>query len=434
MVTITGVERGSRAERAGVRAGDILLAINGHDISDVLDYRFYLTERHLSLRLHRGADLLTVKIKKDEYEDIGLLFESFLMDEKRGCRNACVFCFIDQNPRGMRDTVYFKDDDSRLSFLQGNYITLTNMSERDIARIIEMRMSPLNISVHTTNPALRERMMRNRFAGNVLQTMRRFADAGIAMNAQLVICKGWNDGDELDRSMRDLASLYPALCSVAVVPAGLTCHREGLTPLELFSPEESRALVLQVERAGEDFLKSHGVRLFYAADESYVAAGLPLPPPDYYDGYPQLDNGVGLITSQREEFEDAIGDLSMYDLSRHRRCAIATGVAAYDHILSLARALMARVPTLDCRVYRVENDFFGHSVTVAGLLTGRDLASHLRGQDLGERLILPSVMLRAEGDLFLDDMSLEELSRALGVPISVSRPTGEDFVRSLLYP
>ena len=432
MVRIRSVESGSRAEKAGVMAGDILLSIDGHEIKDVLDYRFYLAERKITLLLHRGPALLTVPLSKGEYEDIGLEFDSFLMDDKKSCRNGCVFCFIDQNPPGMRETIYFKDDDSRLSFLQGNYVTLTNMGEEDIRRIIDMHMSPVNISVHTTNPALRVKMMKNRFAGNILETMRRFAEAGIQMNAQLVICKGLNDGAELDRSMRELAPLYPALQSVAVVPAGLTCHREKLYPLEGFSPEDSRRMIGQVNAAGEKFLAQYGTRLFYAADESYVKAGLPLPGPEYYDGYPQLENGVGLMACMREEFDAAIACLDGYELTRPRKLSIATGEAAYDFICSLAGILMRRVPALDCRVYRVKNDFFGHSVTVAGLVCGCDIIAQLRGKELGDKLILPEVMLRAEKDLFLDGSSIADVEKALGVPVELSECTGDGFVQSLL--
>ena len=432
MVEIKSVEQGSAGDQAGVRAGDILLSLNGHEINDVLDYRFYLAEKKLELLLHRGPELLNISISKGEYEDIGLDFASFLMDEKRSCRNGCVFCFIDQNPPGMRETIYFKDDDSRLSFLQGSYVTLTNMGEEDIQRIIEMRMSPLNISVHTTNPDLRVKMLKNRFAGNILETMRRFADAGIKMNAQLVICKGLNDAEELERSMRDLEPLYPALQSVAVVPAGLTCHREGLYPLEGFTPDESAAMIAQVSAMGERCLAKYGVRLFYAADESYVKAGLPLPDPEYYDGYPQLDNGVGLMACMREEFEAELDFLDEYDLTCPRKLSVATGAAAYEYICSLAAVLMRHVPTLDCRVYRIENDFFGHSVTVAGLICGCDIIAQLQGKDLGDKLILPEVMLRAEKDLFLDGSSIVDLEKALGVPVEISECTGNGFVASLL--
>lgn len=432
MVTVQSVVPGSLAAKAGILPGDILLSVNGHEINDVLDYRFYLAEKKVTLTLHREAELLSFLIEKDEYEDIGLEFSSFLMDEKRNCRNGCVFCFIDQNPKGMRETIYFKDDDSRLSFLQGNYVTLTNMSDADLDRIIEMKMSPINISVHATDPALREKMMHNRFAGKILSQMRKLQAAGIGMNAQIVLCKGLNDGENLERTMDDLETLFPELQSVAIVPAGLTCHREGLYPLENFTPEESAAIIAQVDRRGKRCLRKYGSRCFYVADETYVRAGLPLPDPDYYEGYPQLDNGVGLMTSMREEFEAELCFLDEYDLSKERRLSIATGAAAYDYIRSLVEALREKVPTLDCRVYRIENDFFGHSVTVAGLVCGGDLLNQLRGKPLGDKLLLPAVMLRADGDLFLDGLSLAELREQLGVPVETVRNDGCDFIAALL--
>lgn len=433
MIKVTRLLPGSIAEKIGIQPGDLLISANGHELKDVLDYRFYTTETKLSLLLHRGPELHTFTIVKGEYDDLGIESDSFLMDSKRSCRNRCVFCFIDQNPKGMRESVYFKDDDSRLSFLLGNYITLTNMDEADLDRIIEMRMEPINISVHTTDPVLREKMMHNRFAGRILSQMEKLKAAGIRMNAQIVLCRGLNDGAALDRTMNDLERLYPALQSVAVVPAGLTCHRAGLYPLEPFSPEESRALIAQVNEKGDRCLRKYGTRLFYVADEAYVRAGLPLPPPAYYDEYPQLDNGVGMMTSMEEEFADELSFLDEYDTRKPRRCSIATGAAAYEYISALVARLEEKVPTLDCRVYRIENDFFGHSVTVAGLVCGGDLQKQLQGKPLGEKLILPCVMLRAEQDLFLDGVSPKELSEALRVPVEFSRTDGVSFVRSLLY-
>ncbi|MBQ8911605.1 MAG: DUF512 domain-containing protein, partial [Clostridia bacterium] len=329
MAKIVSVVAGSPAEKAGVKAGDWLLEINGHPIADVLDYRFYVTEKKVVLKLHRGADILDVTVTKDEYDDPGLEFESYLMDEKRSCRNKCVFCFIDQLPKGMRDTLYFKDDDSRLSFLQGNYVTLTNMTDEDLDRIIAMHITPVNVSVHTTNPTLREQMMKNRFAGRILEQMRRLAEGGVQMNCQLVICRGLNDGEELARSMRDLEGLYPHVDSVSVVPAGLTCHRDGLYPLEPFDAESSAGLIDQVNAFGEYCLKKHGVRLFYAADESYVKAGRPLPPEEYYDGYPQIENGVGMMTSMEAELDGELPFIGEdYDIGKKGELSVATGAAA----------------------------------------------------------------------------------------------------------
>ena len=434
MVTITGVEKASPAAKHGILPGDILISINGHDINDVLDYRFRLTEKKITLLIHRGPDLKEITIKKDEYSDIGLEFETYLMDKKHSCRNKCVFCFIDQLPKGMRDTLYFKDDDSRLSFLMGNYITLTNLSEEDVDRIIEMKTSPINVSVHTTNPELRVKMMKNKNAGKVLSYLRRFADAGISLNCQIVLCKGINDGKELERSMTDLAALYPSLVGVSIVPAGITNYREGLCHLEPFTAEEAGEVIDTIDKFGEKCLKKFGTRLFFSSDELYIEAGRELPGEDYYEGYPQIENGVGMIRSMDGEFTDELDFLDEYDLEKPRKVSVATGAAAYDFIKSLADRLCEQVPTLECHVYKITNDFFGHNITVAGLLTGKDLANQLNGKDLGDRLLIPRVTLRSEGDVFLDDTTPEWLAEQLGgVEIVPVESTGNDFVSKVLF-
>lgn len=433
MVTICGVERASLAEKHGIKAGDILLSINSHDIRDVLDYRFRLSEKKVVLKLHRGADIIDVTIKKGEYDDIGLCFDTYLMDKKHSCRNKCVFCFIDQLPKGMRDTLYFKDDDSRLSFLMGNYITLTNLTDEDVERIVEMKTSPINISVHTTNPELRVKMMKNKRAGEVLAYMKRFADAGITLNCQIVLCKGLNDGDELLRSMRDLTELVPQLIGVSIVPAGITDHRDGLYPLEPFTPEETSKVIDTVDAFATECMEKYGSRLFFCSDEMYLSCGRELPDEDYYEGYPQIENGVGMIRSMKCEFDDELDFLSEYDLAKPRELSVATGEAAYEFIKSLADELMRRVPTLRVHVYRIKNDFFGKNITVAGLITGRDLMAQLEGKDLGERLLIPSVMLRAEGDMLLDSVTLEELAEKLGIEISAVDTNGADFISKILY-
>ena len=434
MVTITGVEKASPAAKHGILPGDILISINGHDINDVLDYRFRLTEKKITLLIHRGPDLKEITIKKDEYSDIGLEFETYLMDKKHSCRNKCVFCFIDQLPKGMRDTLYFKDDDSRLSFLMGNYITLTNLSEEDVDRIIEMKTSPINISVHTTNPELRVKMMKNKNAGKVLSYLRRFADAGISLNCQIVLCKGINDGKELERSMTDLAALYPSLVGVSIVPAGITNYREGLCHLEPFTAEEAGEVIDTIDKFGEKCLKKFGTRLFFSSDELYIEAGRELPGEDYYEGYPQIENGVGMIRSMDGEFTDELDFLDEYDLEKPRKVSVATGAAAYDFIKSLADRLCEQVPTLECHVYKIINDFFGHNITVAGLLTGKDLANQLNGKDLGDRLLIPRVTLRSEGDVFLDDTTPEWLAEQLGgIEVVPVESTGNDFVSKVLF-
>ena len=433
MVEITSVEKNSPAHRAGIKPGDYLISVDGHDVKDVLDYRYYLTPRRVTLKIHRGPELFDVEVVKDEYADVGLEFASFLMDEGRTCRNGCIFCFIDQMPPGMRDTLYVKDDDSRMSFLTGSYVTLTNMSDADVDRIIEMKMSPVNVSVHTTDPELRCKMMKNRFAGESLRYLKKLAGAGIELHCQIVLCRGVNDGAALERSLADLAALAPTVRSVSVVPAGLTKYRGGLYPLTPFTPGECAKIIAQIDAAREKCVAACGVPVFCASDEIYIKAGMALPGADYYDGYPQLENGVGMIRSMADEFNEAIRYADEdYDLTVRKRCSIATGRAAYGFISSLAARLCELAPGLEINVYQIENEFFGPEITVAGLITGGDLVSQLRGRDLGDVLYIPSVMLRYENDLFLDDVSLAEVERELGVRVVYTDPNGYDFVSAIL--
>ena len=432
MVEITGVLPRSRAARKGILAGDILLEINGHKIRDVLDYRFRLAEKTVCLKLHRGAEILEVTIRKDEYDDIGLEFATPLMDKKHRCENGCIFCFIDQNPAGMRESIYFKDDDSRLSFLHGNYITLTNLHDEDIDRILEMHISPVNVSVHTTNPELRVKMMKNKRAGEVLGYLRRLADGGTKLRGQIVLCRGINDGVELDRTMADLFAFYPAMDSVSVVPAGLTGHRDGLYPLEPFTAEECRAVAEQVNRFGEKCLAECGQRIFYASDEFYIKAGMELPDEEYYEEYTQIENGVGMLTSFAGEFHALLKMLDDEEREKKSRVSVATGEASAGMITALVEEAKAVCPHLECTVYVVKNHFFGGHVTVTGLLTGRDLAEQLAGKDLGEKLLLSRTTLRSEGDLFLCGMTPDELAETLGVEICFTEQDGGTFLENLL--
>ena len=428
MVEITGVLPHSRAARAGVEVGDILLEINSHKINDVLDYRFRLADEVVVLKLHRGPEIIEVKIKKDTYDDIGLEFGTPLMDKKHRCENGCIFCFIDQNPKGMRETIYFKDDDSRLAFLHGNYITLTNLHDEDIDRIIEMHISPVNVSVHTTNPELRVKMMKNKRAGEVLSYLDRLADAGTVLRGQIVLCRGINDGEELERSMRDLSKYYPKMDSVSVVPAGLTAHRDGLYHLEPFTAEECADVIRQVERFNEEF----GERMFFASDEFYISSGTPLPSDEYYGEYTQIENGVGLLTSFEHEFDFMLSTLDEDECKVNRKVSVGTGEASYKFICKLVDKLKDKCPGLDCKVHMVKNNFFGGQVTVSGLLTGVDIADQLHGSDLGEVLYLPRTSLRAEGDLFLCGMSPEELEEKLGVNIEFTENDGAEFCEKLI--
>lgn len=416
-VKIAGVQPDSPAAAAGIQAGDTLVSINGHAIVDVLDYRFYETERRLELLLRDAAgQARALSIHKGQYESIGLDFETYLMDKEHACANKCVFCFIDQLPKGLRPSLYFKDDDARLSFLFGNYVTLTNMSEREIDRICQMHISPINISVHTTNPALRVQMMGNARAGKVLAYLPKLAAGGIQMNLQVVLCRGLNDGAELARTLADLGALLPAVQSIALVPLGVTKFREGLYPLTPYDRDSARAVVRMVEAFGERFLRAHGKRVCYAADEFYLEAELPIPEPAFYGDFDQLENGVGMMASMRQEFGFGLENCTPGgDPPRH--ISIATGTAAAAFMRTLVAQLRAPFPRLRCDVHAVLNDFFGHSITVAGLVTGGDLIRQLKGKDLGQELLIPSCMLRHEGDLFLDDVSLEQAQAALGVPV-----------------
>lgn len=432
MVKITGVEPHSRAEKAGVLAGDNLLALNGNAIEDVLDYRFYLVTRHLELTLLRGGEQLRLLIRKGEYDDIGLDFETPLMDKKHSCKNGCIFCFIDQLPKGLRETLYFKDDDSRLSFLHGNYITLTNLTDRDIDRMIKMHFSPIHVSVHTTNPDLRVEMMKNRRAGEVLSYLDRLSAAGLTLRGQIVLCRGINDGEELLRSMRDLARYFPQLDSVSVVPAGLTKYRQGLYPLSPYSKEQAREVIRMVENFAEECREKYGSRLFHLADEFYLKAEWPLPDEENYEGYPQIENGVGMIRSLEEEFFAALSLLSEEEKAVCRHVSLATGVAAAPLMRRLCDSLQEKVPGFSAEVYTVKNRFFGEEITVAGLLTGQDIAEQLSDCPLYESLYIPRCALRSEGDLFLCGMSRKGLEETLGVSVCPVENDGGMLLDALL--
>ena len=416
MVLIQSVDKGSLAEKSGICENDLLVSVNGNAIKDVLDYRFYIMEKRLSLVLERKGERLEIEIKKPEYSDIGLNFATYLMDEKKRCRNNCIFCFIDQNPKGMRETVYFKDDDERLSFLQGNYITLTNLKDEDISRIIKMRISPVNISVHTTNPELRVKMLGNRFAGDCLRYINELDAHGIVLNLQFVLCRGINDGEELRRSLSDISSLQN-IDSVALVPSGLTGHRDGLFPLVPFDKESAADVIDIAQEFGDKWREEKGMRLIYPSDEFFLLAEREIPDESYYEGYPQLENGVGMIRSDYEEFQECLENLPENDYNR--KVTVATGEAAFDFISVLASDAMKKYKNLKVNVVAVKNEFFGGSVTVSGLVTGGDMVKQLKGRDLGDELLIPEVMLRAEGDLFLDNVSLDEVSKELGIKVRV---------------
>ena len=434
MVKVTSVDTNSRAMKAGIQANDILVSINGRQINDVLDYRFHLANRQLNICILRGNEELIFSIVKQEYDDIGLDFETPLMDNKHSCENKCIFCFIDQLPKGLRKSLYFKDDDSRLSFLHGNYITLTNLTEKDIDRIIEMHISPVNVSVHTTNPELRVKMMKNKRSGEVLSYLKKLADAGIHICGQIVLCKGINDGDELQRSMNDLVSYVPALQSVSIVPAGKTKFRDNLFHLESFSPEDCRNVIAQVEKFSDECLEKYGTRLFFCADEFYIKGQVPLHDDEYYEGYAQIENGVGMLTSLATEFgiEEKYIDEYLDKYKGPRKISVVTGVASSELINDMCGRLTQCVEGLEIDVHTIINNFFGHEITVSGLLTGTDIYDQLKDKELFDELILPPNVLRAEGDLFLCGMSLDELSEKLGVKIRLSSNDGAGFISAML--
>ena len=404
-----------------IRVGDTLLAINGKEVIDVLDYKFFGYDPEVSVTVRTPDGLEhTVHVAKAEGQDLGLEFETYLMDKPRSCANNCVFCFIDQLPKGMRRTMYFKDDDARLSFLLGNYITMTNLSDREIQRICDLHISPINVSVHATNPELRVKMLRNRFAGRCIDIIRRFAAAGIMMNCQIVCCPGLNDGGELERTMRELAEMYPAVHSVSIVPVGLTKFREGLYELKSFTPEHAGETIDLVTAFGDKCIEKFGTRLFFCSDEMYICANRELPDDEFYEEHTQLENGVGMIRLLEAEFKSA---LSLSDKPDGVPFSIACGVSVAPFFEKLVCAAREKYDNIDGRVYAIENDFFGHSINVTGLITGGDLINQLKGKDLGERLFISQNMLRRYEMDFLDDVLLEDAVTALGVPIY---PIGQD--------
>lgn len=429
MVKINSVMHGSPAERSGVKSGDTLVKINGHDIKDVLDYMYYAADTDISLELERESDILTIELKKDEYDDLGLEFETFLMDQKQSCSNKCVFCFIDQMPPGMRETLYFKDDDARLSFLQGNYVTLTNMKQEDIDRIIAMKLN-INVSVHTTNPELRVKMMHNRFAGEKLKFIRQLAENGIKLNCQIVCCPGLNDGDELRRSLSDLGELMPNITSMAVVPVGLTKFREGLFPLVGFTKETAADTIDIIEEFQQVFLEKFGTRTVFPSDEFYLIAERELPPMEAYEDFSQYENGVGMLRSLIDEFEKAL-DIAEWE-GGERCVSIATGYSPFGTINMLAKKAEERFPLLKCNVYRIRNDFFGETITVTGLITAQDLIAQLRGKELGENLLLSQAMIRRDSDVFLDDLTIEDVEKALGVEIRTTPSDGYELLDAIM--
>ena len=427
---IKAVEPGSIANEMGIEAGDKLLRINDNQVEDVFDYHYYVNDEEVILLIEKpNGEEWELEIEKDCDEDLGLVFEQGLMDEYRSCRNKCIFCFIDQMPKGMRETLYFKDDDSRLSFLQGNYITLTNMSDHDIDRITHYHLEPINISFHTTNPELRCKMLHNRFAGDALTKVKRLYDNGILMNGQIVLCKGINDGEELDRSIRELSEYIPYLQSVSIVPVGLTKYRDGLYPLEPFSKEDAVAVIETIEKWQNIFYEKHGIHFVHGGDEWYILAEQEIPNETSYDGYLQLENGVGMLRLLIDEFEEAYagtkGD------GRREELSAVTGELAYPYLIKMIEKMQTKYPNIVVNLYPIRNDFFGDRITVAGLVTGGDIIKQLKGKSLGTRLLIPCNMLRDGEEVFLDDVTVKELEETLQVNVDIVKSSGWDFLEKM---
>lgn len=428
---IKDVLPGSIAEELEISAGDKLLAINDQEIEDVFDYHFLANEEYLTVLIEKpDGEQWELEIEKEYEEDLGIEFEQGLMDEYRSCRNKCIFCFIDQMPKDMRETLYFKDDDSRLSFLQGNYVTLTNMSDHDIDRIIRYHLEPINVSFQTTNPELRCKMLHNRFAGEALKKVDRLYEGGITMNGQIVLCKGINDGEELERSIRDLMKYAPQLQSVSVVPVGLSKYRDGLYPLLPFTKEDAKEVLHIIHKWQKKAYEEFGIHFIHGGDEWYILAEEELPEEERYDGYLQLENGVGMLRLLMNEFEE--GYESLNGDERDREVSIATGFLAYPYIQRMADRIMEKYPKSKLHVYGIRNDFFGELITVSGLITGQDLIGQLRGKALGEKLLLPCNMLRIEEQDFLDDVTLQDVKDALQVPVDIVKSSGQDFIDAVL--
>ena len=430
---ISSVAPKSVAEQVGIQPGDMIKSMNGVQLLDIFDYYYMAEEPVLDVVVEKSDhSLVEVHIEKNEGEDLGISFENGLMDDYKSCHNKCMFCFIDQMPPGMRDTLYFKDDDTRLSFLQGNYVTLTNLKDEDLERIIHYHLAPINISVHATNPELRCKMLHNRFAGDVLEKIKRLADAGIEMNSQIVLCKGENDGEELERSISELLAFYPHMQSLSVVPVGLTKFRDGLYPLEPFEKEDANEVLDIIHKWQDISYEKYGSHFVQASDEWYLIAEQDLPEEDRYDGYIQLENGVGMIRLLLNEFREALDGEHRHPFMKAKTFSIATGGLAAPFIKTLCDEFMEKFPKITIHVYPIRNDFFGERITVSGLITGQDLIAQLKGKPLGDCLILPHNMVRQQEMDFLDDVTVQEVISALQVPVDIVKSSGQDLVKRFL--
>ena len=430
---ISKVYKDSIADELGIEVGDLLFSINGEPIHDIIEYRFLLSDEYLEVEIQKqNREVYIYEIEKDYDDDLGIEFTNPIIDKAKSCRNKCVFCFIDQLPKGMRETLYFKDDDSRLSFLQGNFVTLTNMSEEDINNIIKYRISPINISVHTTNPELRKTMIKNKFAGNLYSIMERLAEAQIQMNCQIVLCPGYNDKEELERTVSDLTKLYPYVNSAAAVPVGITKHREHLPNLEIFNEKTAGETIDQVDKLQKKYLKELGTRFIFLSDEFYIMANRKLLDYDEYEGFIQFENGVGMISKFEREIKDYLENLSEDHKSKIKKVSIATGHSAYEFMCEMAKCIMEKCPNVQIDVYKIINNFFGDTITVSGLVTATDIIDQLKDKNLGETLYIPRSMLKADEEIFLDNITLENLSDIMGLEVVPCLNEGKDFIDKIL--
>ena len=430
---ISKVYKDSIADELGIEVGDLLISINGEPIHDIIEYRFLLSDEYLEVEIQKqNREVYIYEIEKDYDDDLGIEFTNPIIDKAKSCRNKCVFCFIDQLPKGMRETLYFKDDDSRLSFLQGNFVTLTNMSEEDINNIIKYRISPINISVHTTNPELRKTMIKNKFAGNLYSIMERLAEAQIQMNCQIVLCPGYNDKEELERTVSDLTKLYPYVNSAAAVPVGITKHREHLPNLEIFNEKTAGETIDQVDKLQKKYLKELGTRFIFLSDEFYIMANRKLLDYDEYEGFIQFENGVGMISKFEREIKDYLENLSEDHKSKIKKVSIATGHSAYEFMCEMAKCIMEKCPNVQIDVYKIINNFFGDTITVSGLVTATDIIDQLKDKNLGETLYIPRSMLKADEEIFLYNITLENLSDIMGLEVVPCLNEGKDFIDKIL--
>ncbi|CEN91638.1 Fe-S oxidoreductase [[Clostridium] sordellii] len=430
---ISKVYKNSIAEELGIEVGDLLISINDQPIHDIIEYRFLLSDEYLEVEIKKkNNEIYVYEIEKEYDDDLGIEFTNPIIDKAKSCRNKCVFCFIDQLPKGMRETLYFKDDDSRLSFLQGNFVTLTNMSEEDIDNIIKYRISPINISVHTTNPELRKTMIKNKFAGKLYEIMKRLADAQIQMNCQIVLCPGYNDKEELERTVSDLTKLYPYVNSAAAVPVGITKHRDHLPHLEIFNEKTASETIDLVNKLQEKYLKELGTRFIFLSDEFYMIANRQLLDYDEYEGFIQFENGVGMISKLEREIKDYLATNPKNSMDVKKKVSIATGHSAYNFICDMANCMMEKYPGLDIKVHKIINNFFGDTITVSGLITATDIIDQLKNEDLGQTLYIPRSMLKADEEIFLDNITLEELQKIMNMEIVPCLNEGKDFVDKIL--